>query len=85
LLTPYLCWVGRIYGAVINQVRELGFSLSDLLFSLMEKGNLKGLRKKDQARPDALPPRSGQVVAGQANTHGESFDLIARYVFDVNG
>jgi hypothetical protein len=43
-------------------------------FSLDGKRN-----KKDQARPDALPPSSGQAVAGQANAHGEVLSLLYYY------
>ena len=50
----------------------------------MQMGNPIGLRKKDQARPEALPPTSGQAVAGQANAHEECFNLIPYYVIEMN-
>ena len=39
-----------------------------VLFALMQMGNPTGLRKKDQARPDAPP-------AGQANAHEQSLRM----------
>jgi hypothetical protein len=40
--------------------------------------------KKIKAKPNALPPSSGQAVSGQANAHEESAYLIPYYFFDVN-
>ena len=40
-----------------------------LLFALMQIGNPKGLRKKNQARPDAPP-------AGQAHAHEQSLYFV---------
>ena len=38
---------------------------------------------KVQARPEALPPASGQAVAGQANAHEEFKPLQKHFIIEL--
>ena len=40
-----------------------------VLFALLQIGNPQDYEKKNQARPEALSPTSGQAVPGRLNFH----------------